>query len=120
MSGPAPAGVLVWSDPTDVDCEAPEAAYRVTRADLPPLPPCPCAMCGQSFRPSVAGMPGRPREFCSKECRECSAALTILDRWLTTVAARAVPLAWLTVRGRLFGMSTLRAWNRGVTRRLPT
>ena len=56
-----------------------------------------CAQCGTRF-PKRFGGRGRPQEYCSEECREFSAALTILKKWAEPVAKRSTAAAWSGVR----------------------
>lgn len=56
-----------------------------------------CSQCGTRF-PKRFGGRGRPQEYCSEECREFSAALTILKKWAEPVAKRSTAAAWSSAR----------------------
>lgn len=66
-------------------------------------------MCGISMPKAAdrSGRPagrrgGRPAYFCSKECRELSAATAVMQNWLYIVSERATPEAWGKFRGQLW------------------
>lgn len=64
-----------------------------------------CATCGNEFEWGGEGKRGRPPEYCSKECREFAAALTILKKWAGPVAKRSTAQAWAGNRYELWSMA---------------
>ena len=63
-----------------------------------------CAQCGTRF-PKRFGGRGRPQEYCSEDCREFAAALTILLKWAAPVAKRSTAAAWSGVRTQLWSLA---------------
>lgn len=64
-----------------------------------------CRFCGTSFPVAHHGKRGRPPEHCSKECREASAAMSVLDKWLGPVAKRADVEHWQQIRFQLWSLA---------------
>ena len=106
---------------------------KVNRQHLPPEPELGpgetrCNLCGNPVQqadrnqgPEVLkkdGTPkrkaGRTREWCSADCREAAAALTVAEQYISYLEDRATPQAWLQIRGRLQGMAAHRPWNKGI------
>ena len=78
------------------DSEAARKAPRMVNAI--------CIQCGTAFPKRIGGR-GRPPEYCSEECREFSAALTILKKWAGPVANRSTAAAWSGVRTDLWSLA---------------
>ena len=64
-----------------------------------------CATCGTEFDWGGEGKRGRPPEYCSKECREFKAALTILQKWAAPVAKQSTAQAWAGHRYELWSLA---------------
>jgi hypothetical protein len=47
-------------------------------------------------------------------CRELAAALSVVEKYATVVAADATQRGWLDVRARLFAVANIRTWNKGL------
>ncbi len=56
---------------------------------------------------------GRPRIHCTRDCTQVYAAMSTLTDKLGIVETRATSAAWLRVRGEVWRLGNLRAWNRG-------
>jgi hypothetical protein len=82
-----------------IDLRASEAALKAPR-----MGEGTCAQCGTRF-PKRFGGRGRPQEYCSEECREFSAALTILKKWAEPVAKRSTAAAWSNVRRSFWSLA---------------
>lgn len=63
-----------------------------------------CVQCGTAFPKRIGGR-GRPPEYCSEDCREFAAALTILKKWAGPVAKRSTAAAWAEVRRQFWSLA---------------
>jgi endogenous inhibitor of DNA gyrase (YacG/DUF329 family) len=64
-----------------------------------PLPERTCSMCGTPVPTPAKRGRGRPQEYCSYECKELNAAITIMSGWLD----RVVPHMTLEKKRKLRG-----------------
>ena len=82
---------------------------RRNTSDISVAPAAPvtykCRFCGTKFPVPHHGKRGRPPEHCSQDCREASAALNVLEKWLAPVAKRATVDNWQSIRHRLWGLA---------------
>jgi hypothetical protein len=87
-----------------------------------------CIVCGQPMarqgftaRGEGSGHRGRPRLYDTDECRLVASLLGLTEAGkegtlptnLRTVADRATPEAWATIRKKVWALMNMRAWNKG-------
>ena len=70
-----------------------------------------CPVCGHMFKVPARG---RTKVYCSADCRMISGILNSAEKMITRVQDRCTPKAWRALRGRVFGLTNGRAWNRGL------
>jgi len=76
-----------------------------------------CEACGTLYVKETRR--GRPREFCSDECRRASGAIREGLRAVEYLQEKSTSAAWLRLRAQLWQALNMRPWNRGVARARP-
>lgn len=74
---------------------------------------CPC--CGQPL-PSRSSARGRPRTYCGADCREFTAAMSVVMAKIGPVAARCDTASWKAIRGQVWQMTNTRSATKGTTK----
>lgn len=74
-----------------------------------------CGLCGRRFEAPKGR--GRPREYCSADCREVSSAVNTLRSRVGRVQGTMTDGAWRDLRGALWRMANQRGTNQHLKRR---
>lgn len=73
-----------------------------------------CNVCGHPFLCHRLGERGRPREFCSPECKAVATSWDAFETAFQKVVEKITIRNLFEWRGLLLGLASSRAWNKGI------
>lgn len=73
-----------------------------------------CNVCGHPFLCHRLGERGRPREFCSPECKAVATSWDTFETSFQKIVEKITIRQLFAWRGLLLGLASSRAWNKGL------